>query len=618
MKNQKSILLKVVTVLVAVAIILSTLFFAVRSYYNENTNLSENAAKNDKDERPYYQKGGFDKAGKNKADQSKEDNNSKSNQSKSKKSKKTKKTKKDSSPKKPSSEHKFDSDTILDSNTSLAVVPNSNPNNASSANPNSNTSSNPNPNPNPDSNNNTFDSSGLVSAKLNYNETSAILVNPERGMHHMNSIVLNNPYTNGDFSALVRRTDRVISQVTDAKLTLILFKVSLENFKNQDISNQWLNMLNMLANRIRQNGIKIIVRFNYGDGGAAFSEPNNINQIVRHIRQLKRFFVANEDIIYVVEAGFLGPWGEWHSTAYGDTTSRKRIINELLKSVPVSRKISLRTPRFYRMFFGNSTFNSIHAYNGDAQGRVGLHNDAFLSTESDMGTYTQGRENELRWAESLTKYTIHGGESVMYQGGTVQYNNTENSIREMKILHTQYLNQQHDISTMNYWKGLFDNNDPIFAGRSTYDLIFNRLGYRFVLKNALVPIRVNEDQGLNISLEVANTGFGNLTSSRKPYLILRRSNKKYQAKMKSDMNNWFSGRITKINALFHLPDDIEPGRWHIYLSMPDDNPNLVHNSNYVKLANNMVYDESLHAYYISSVNIAARSGGNDRGFYQSN
>ena len=71
-------------------------------------------------------------------------------------------------------------------------------------------------------------------------------------------------------------------------------------------------------NKLRELGKKAVLRFAYETAfmGRAGSGPT-LEDVLRHMEQLKPFLAQNTDVIQVVQAGFIGAWGEWHSSFHG-------------------------------------------------------------------------------------------------------------------------------------------------------------------------------------------------------------------------------------------------------------------------------------------------------------
>ena len=155
-----------------------------------------------------------------------------------------------------------------------------------------------------------FTTAAPQTTTVDYVGTSTLMPNPERGFYH-HTETHSNDYTALDLATLqgYRR---------DEQITLILRLFYLEDFINSDISPTYLGNVQADFDTIRAAGLKAIVRFAYtnqlpptppyGDAPKA--------QILRHLEQLQPILQPNRDVIAVVQAGFVGVWGEWYYTDY--------------------------------------------------------------------------------------------------------------------------------------------------------------------------------------------------------------------------------------------------------------------------------------------------------------
>jgi hypothetical protein len=147
------------------------------------------------------------------------------------------------------------------------------------------------------------------SQTVTYVSDNTNFANPERGWYRYaksNSV--------GAFSFLSQAT--LNSYRTTDKISLILRIYDLGAFISSPISQTFLDNIQTDFNTMRASGVKCILRFRY-------SEANNIDAnksiLLNHIDQLKVITQANQDVIHVVEAGFIGQYGEWYYTSnYGD------------------------------------------------------------------------------------------------------------------------------------------------------------------------------------------------------------------------------------------------------------------------------------------------------------
>ena len=94
-----------------------------------------------------------------------------------------------------------------------------------------------------------------------------------------------------------------------------------------------------------------------------------MDRILGHIRQLGKVFQENRDVLFGVQAGFLGPWGEWHGSNWGNPPSlqaRRTVLFALLDAVPEPITVHVRRPMFIRDIFagepGGSGLTEATAY----------------------------------------------------------------------------------------------------------------------------------------------------------------------------------------------------------------------------------------------------------------
>src|SRR5206468_11865835 len=148
----------------------------------------------------------------------------------------------------------------------------------------------------------------------------------------------------------------------------------------------------------------------------------DMDRILGHVRQVGAILKEQREVLCGVQAGVLGPWGEWHGSNWGDPPSleaRRKLLFALLEAVPAPIPVQVRRPMFIRDIFagdpGGQEVSEKTAYNGSRLSRTGWHNDALLSLPSDLGTYAQpgwDRLRELEWCNRHGRYTLFGGETV--------------------------------------------------------------------------------------------------------------------------------------------------------------------------------------------------------------
>ena len=114
--------------------------------------------------------------------------------------------------------------------------------------------------------------------------------------------------------------------------------------------------------------------------------------IFSHIEQLAPTVRRNADVIYALQAGFVGAWGEWHDSLNkleaNNTALGQLLWAELSQMLPPDIYVQIRSPAHKALAlraspqegplrFGVADSGSVGS--GAAFARVGYHNDGFLS-----------------------------------------------------------------------------------------------------------------------------------------------------------------------------------------------------------------------------------------------
>ena len=167
----------------------------------------------------------------------------------------------------------------------------------------------------------------------------------------------------------------------------------LDNYRTRPLDQNGLNVIRSVFSTARSKGLKLVIRFVYNDGPGSTTDPNLANPdapielVLQHIEQLKPILVENADVIAVMQAGFVGHWGEWHSSKYLHPLEyRKAIVDALLAALPKERMIQIRYPRYKQIWY-QTPLTAQEAFSGSDKSRIAHHNDCFLRDQDDAGTY---------------------------------------------------------------------------------------------------------------------------------------------------------------------------------------------------------------------------------------
>ncbi len=179
-------------------------------------------------------------------------------------------------------------------------------------------------------------------ATVNYVIIDSLFANPERGFYH---------HTETHSNSYVALNSNILKGYrTNENITLILRIFYMENFKTTPIGINYLNLIQQDLNAVRTAGIKCIVRFAYADAQGPADAPKNI--ILQQLDQLQPILQTNADIIAVMQAGFIGSWGEWYYTTQSEFgvppaapnyINRGQVLTKILSVLPASRMVQLRT-----------------------------------------------------------------------------------------------------------------------------------------------------------------------------------------------------------------------------------------------------------------------------------
>lgn len=386
-------------------------------------------------------------------------------------------------------------------------------------------------------------------------ESSADVLNPERGF-----------YTGFD---LLRPNG---ASLRDRGHSLALAIVRLDAFRDRPIDGPTLAAIEAGFDQVRAAGIKIILRFTYN---AAFAPDASREQILAHIDQLEPILRANDDVIAVMQAGFIGAWGEWHSSTNGldNDADRNAILGALLESLPERRSVQVRTPMFKEAAVG-APIDEDEAFTGTGRARVGHHNDCFLASDDDLGTYAEPVESWLDYVAQDSRFVPMGGETcAVYPPRT----DCDAAIAALAGHHWSYLNRDYQRAVIDEW-----------STQGCESEIRQRLGYRLVATWISHTDAVEPGGLLEVDVEIENLGFAAPFNERPVYLVLTGPDGRRHTTLLADVDprRWAAGETAMVVARLEVPSDLEPGDYSLALWLPDSDERLAADPRYaIRLAN---------------------------------
>ena len=430
-----------------------------------------------------------------------------------------------------------------------------------------------------------------------YTESDEIIANPERGF--LVQVYYESNDINKTASAKSLQNNRESQQIT-----LYLHSYYLTDYMESDISQAFLDRMEANFKALRAGGGKAVLRYSYKHDESNKSKPwdTSLDWMKRHIDQLAPYWKEYTDVILLVQAGFIGVWGEWYYTSNfkmnpstdADYAPRWELVNHILKNLPEDRQLGLRTPtfkmRYLQMNGGDVTPIAEHeAYTATAKARLCAFNDCFLASANDVGTYSNVSVERPFWAED-SKYTFMGGETC---GTCGDRSKGPTAVKEMEEFHWTYINRDYHKDVLNSW---FDGG--------YMNEIKRRLGYRFVLDKAIPSVNPTAGKEYTIILNIRNVGFASLHNPRTVELVFVSKNdpsQKFAYKQPIDPRFWMPGETSTVTLRAKL-DKQMAGEYGVYLNLPDaydvlhDNPAFS-----IRLANEDIWDEKTGYNHLTDV-----------------
>ena len=427
---------------------------------------------------------------------------------------------------------------------------------------------------------------------INTEESLQRINNPDQGFYHPIYVTAKE---NGVSYAKWIVTDA--TQLYHLRIDISAFSKAVNGDVDKPLTNEALRGIEELLVFLKQQSKSAIIRFAYD---AAFSGNANkeagLDMIIKHIEQVCPILNRFETTITGVEVGLIGPWGEMHTSTIANKEHINPIINMFLENTN-NLPILVRTPKMIYDYLG-ITISDIEKYKIDNTSKaywLGLFNDGYLGSSTDLDTYTE-REKEIEFLSQQTGHLPFGGEVVVPDS---PLHDIENCLPEMAEIHLNYLNVEWNNAVIDKWKNsTYTQNcgkDENYYGQSAFTYIENHMGYRFVLTKSVFEFSDRFDK-LNIKLTLNNVGFGNLNRSKfaKVLFVNENGEIKYSKQIKQ-----FNGEENIDCALAMNFDD---GKYQVYLALYGEEVDGTRSYN-LQFANCDIWDNALKANKIGEIDI---------------
>lgn len=396
---------------------------------------------------------------------------------------------------------------------------------------------------------------------------SVALPNPERGWAAWTGTDLVGSYDAASVAGAFSQGRRLASCL-----------LSLAAYRTQALPGTYLTDLDAALRRVRAAGMKCVVWFAY-DFTAAGNDAT-ATQIAAHLSQLAPVLQANADAIAYVKAGFIGAWGEWHSSqnqnscGYNSGTTpcsvadanRLLVRDALLGAFHPLDLVQFRYPRDCLQWFP-TVLTGADAFGPSSQARVGAHNDCFLAGPTDTGTYSTTaavQAAQRAYVAALTEYTPYGVETAANCDLPHRTSCADIQAEGARYHLAWFKGPSADIAE---WTGAWAS-----GGCATE--VGNLMGYRLQLDGLSHQDAAAPGQSVTFQVSLRNVGWARVFSPRRLRVLLVRGATTLVADADADLRALPSQATGSTVQAVHLtvPAGAPLGSYDVFLQVPDTWP----------------------------------------------
>lgn len=402
------------------------------------------------------------------------------------------------------------------------------------------------------------------------------LHNPNRGFYYIHGFRITDEEV--DYEALMPEKFAM-----DGDNRLAMVQINLQAYRGGEISEQGMKNLENLFQALsgqRQQWILRVLYDWYGENEQY--EPETIEIILGHMKQLEPLFREYSHKIFTMQGLFIGNWGEMNGTRYSDEESMRVLAEQLAAVTAQDTYLSVRMPAQWRKITHIGEITQDFSETVSLPARLGLFNDGIMGNESDYGTYGSQsaaeagmlrpwcRAEELTFQEALCRYVPNGGEVIADN----PYNDLDHAYRDMAVMHITYLNRDYDRKVFEKWEKTTVHTGDCFDGMDGLSYMERHLGYRLLIERAAVNFDFWEDC-VTAEVTVRNEGFAPVYFPCSAVFCFRNrdSGECVRLEAAQELQKLWGGSdsLTEQNLSLTLPvNELEGNHYEIYFSVTDE------------------------------------------------
>ncbi|MCK6576978.1 MAG: DUF4832 domain-containing protein [Anaerolineae bacterium] len=376
-------------------------------------------------------------------------------------------------------------------------------------------------------------------------------------------------------------------------ISLVRWYFLIDEYRESPLTDEALAYINTQFEAARSAHLKVIPRFAYNfpqSGEYPYQEPDApLERVLAHIVQLTPILERHSDVIAFMEIGFVGAWGEWHSSTHhlvdeetGVNAASTAIIEALLAALPADRMIAMRYAPYKQQLYGAAPLDDAGAFSTTPQARIGGHNDCFLASETDWGSYPENaaeRDAVRRYLNLDNRFVPQGGETCNADAEAQPFIGCQNALSDLELLRFSALNLDYREEVLDGWRA-----------EGCFEEIARRLGYRFRLIDAAIPAAAQPGETFAVPITLINDGFASPYNPRAVELMLRSADDGRIHALpaaEADPRRWLpDGGAFAVTLTAAIPPDLPAGQYEVLLALPDPAPTLHDEPDYaIRLAN---------------------------------
>ncbi|MBE7419848.1 MAG: DUF4832 domain-containing protein [Ideonella sp.] len=420
-------------------------------------------------------------------------------------------------------------------------------------------------------------------------DTTTDMPNPERGWYLYGA--MNNSggtSTNGLFSAPGTWSSECASvksaSFAPAAPFRIIFGYTVLDRNSDAISGAALANLDANLAYLRTAGLKTIIRFGYGTGLTP-SSPSAA-RMRGHAQQLAATLKKYRDVIYLVQDGFIGEYGEWPynpngtSSADADSKANKRAMHAAVLAM-LPAEVPSNCCQVYPMQedWYPSPLSRNDAYSGNDRSRTGFHNDCFMASANDQFqlpgpntindfTFTSSALAQRNYVSAISEFAPMGGETcagsaqrLACAGGSDNAGLAGGIMNEGPRYHLAYLNRSYYVGFHNAWNS-----------GGCYSSVSRLMGYRFQFDSLSHADSVARGATLAVDVKMRNVGWARIYSARRLRAVLTKAGSPTMAfdsaiQLRDLPSQDTASRTIRVTC--KIPAGADTGSWALHLQMAD-------------------------------------------------